>query len=80
MASGFVPGGNNLIVASKFARLVVGGQSLFSIVDVAADSALEAECAYDERPSRAQNLVLIHFLWELRQNTGNRQLVQCRSN
>jgi hypothetical protein len=44
MASGFMPGENNLIVASKFARLARRRDPFFEVVNVAADfSALEAK-------------------------------------
>jgi hypothetical protein len=48
MASGFVPGENNLIVASKFARFALWRNPFFEVVNVAADfSALETKWGDD---------------------------------
>jgi hypothetical protein len=56
MALGFVPGVNNLIVASKFARFVRLRAIRFEVVNVAADfSALGAQGGYNMRLEPGHN-------------------------
>ena len=55
MASGFAPGVNSLIVASKFARFARWRNPFFEVVNVAADfGALETKCGYNVRLDHAQ--------------------------